>query len=181
LREQINVAGHELMVEYVDDGHSAARLNPGWDALCDGAEVGCSRFEAAWCLSENRLARPYAYQVLVLDELAGFGVKLHVSDARELAVDDTQAVPLTQVQGIFAEYGKRQDRRTLRRGKLFRPRAREITNWKAPYGYRRIARSTGQPTGASRDLRTRSRCRAPNLHRTRRRNNDPTDLSPTQR
>ena len=30
-----------------------------------------------WCLSPDRLARAYAYQVLVLDELARFGVRVH--------------------------------------------------------------------------------------------------------
>ena len=59
--------------EFVDDGHSGARLDrPGLDALRDAAEAGL--IERVWCLSPDRLARAYAYQVLVLDELDRFGV-----------------------------------------------------------------------------------------------------------
>ena len=73
LRDQVSTAGHELVGEFVDDGHSGARLDrPGLDALRDAAEAGL--FEPVWCLSPDRLARVYAYQVLILDELARFAV-----------------------------------------------------------------------------------------------------------
>ncbi|HZJ04368.1 MAG TPA: recombinase family protein [Nocardioidaceae bacterium] len=140
LRERVGADGHEVAGEYIDDGHSGARLDrPGLDTLRDGAEAGL--FQAVWCLSPDRLARAYAYQVLVLDELTRFGVKVHFSDAPDLAADDPQAVLLTQVQGVIAEYEKAKIAERYRRGKLFRARAGEITTWKAPYGYRRIARS----------------------------------------
>ena len=140
LREHVSAEGHELAGEYIDDGHSGARLDrPGLDTLRDAAESGL--FEAVWCLSPDRLARAYAYQVLVLDELARFGIKVHFSDAPDLAADDPQAVLLTQVQGVIAEYEKAKIAERYRRGKLFRARAGEVTTWKAPYGYRRIARS----------------------------------------
>ncbi len=62
------------------------------------------------------------------------------------AADDPQAILLTQVQGVIAEYEKAKIAERYRRGKLFRARAGEIVTWKASYGYRRIARSaaTGQ-------------------------------------
>jgi len=103
LRDHVAAGGHQVAAEYIDDGHSGARLDrPGLDALRDGAEAGL--FEAVWCLSPDRLARAYAYQVLVLDELTRLGVKVHFSDAPDLADDDPQAVLLTQVQGVIAEY-----------------------------------------------------------------------------
>jgi site-specific DNA recombinase len=79
LRDQVSTAGHELISEFIDDGQSGARLDrPGLDALRDAAEAGL--FDAVWCLSPDRLARVYAYQVLVLDELARFGVEVHFTD-----------------------------------------------------------------------------------------------------
>src|SRR5215207_7690546 len=140
LRNQVSAAQHELISEFIDDGHSGARLDrPGLDALRDAAEAGL--FNAVWCLSPDRLARAYAYQVLVLDELARFGVAVRFTDAPDFAADDPQAVLLTQVQGVIAEYEKAKIAERYRRGKLFRARAGEITTWKTTYGYRRVARS----------------------------------------
>ena len=103
LRAHLAGAGDEPAGEYCDDGCSGARLDrPGLDALRDAAEAGL--FEVIWCLSPDRLARSYAYQVLVLDELARFGVRVAFTDAPGLDQDDPQAKLLTQVQGVIAEY-----------------------------------------------------------------------------
>jgi site-specific DNA recombinase len=140
LREHIATAGDELVGEYVDDGQSGARLDrPGLDALRDAAEAGL--IERVWVLSPDRLARAYAYQVLVLDELDRLGVTVAFTDSPGLAADDPQATLLTQVQGVIAEYEKAKIAERYRRGKLFRARAGEIVTWKASYGYRRIPRS----------------------------------------
>lgn len=144
LRAHVSAAGHDLVGEYLDDGQSGARLDrPGLDALRDAAEAGL--FEAVFCLSPDRLARAYAYQVLVLDELARLRVAVRFTDAPNLADDDPQAKLLTQVQGVIAEYEKAKIAERYRRGKLFRARAGEVTTWKASYGYRRIARTSSTP------------------------------------
>jgi len=102
LRQRIAAEGHELVAEYRDDGCSGARLDrPGLDALRDAAEAG--RLDAVWCLSPDRLARMYAYQVIAIDELARHGVAVLFHDTPPLA-DDPQAQLLTQVQGVIAEY-----------------------------------------------------------------------------
>ena len=140
LRAHVSDAGDELVKEYVDDGHSGARLDrPALDAMRDAAEGGL--FKQVWCLSPDRLARAYAYQVLVLDELARFGVTVRFTDSPGLPADDPQATLLTQVQGVIAEYEKAKIAERYRRGKLFRARAGEIITWKTAYGYRRVTRS----------------------------------------
>src|SRR5207247_319921 len=73
----------------------------GLDGLRDAAEAGV--VEGVWCLSPDRLARVYAWQVVVLDELARLGVAVRFVDAPALD-DDPQARLLTQVQGVIAEY-----------------------------------------------------------------------------
>jgi site-specific DNA recombinase len=144
LRAHMAAAGAEPAGEYCDDGCSGARLDRlGLDALRDAAEAGL--FEVVYCLSADRLARSYAYQVLILDELARFGVRVAFTDAPGLDHHDPQARLLTQVQGVIAEYERAKIGERYRRGKLFRARAGEVISWKAPYGYRRIPRGPDGP------------------------------------
>ena len=144
LRGRVATEGHELVAEFCDDGYSGARLDrPGLDTMRDQAEAGA--FEAVWCLSPDRLARAYVYQVLVLDELAQFGVRVLFSDAPAIDDDDPQLRLLTQVQGVIAEYEKAKIGERNRRGRLYRSRAGEVVSWKAPYGYRRVARDGSGP------------------------------------
>jgi site-specific DNA recombinase len=144
LRGHVAAAGDELAAEYCDDGYSGARLDrPGLDALRDAAEAGL--FEVVYCLSPDRLARSYAYQVLILDELARLGACVRFTDAPGLDQDNPQARLLTQVQGVIAEYERAKIGERYRRGKLFRSRAGEVISRKAPYGYRRIPRSPDGP------------------------------------
>ena len=110
--------------------------------LRDAAEAGL--IERVWCLSPDRLARVYAYQVIVLDELARHSVAVRFSDAPTLS-DDPQATLLTQVQGVIAEYERAKIAERYRRGKLFRSRAGEVLAWRTPYGYRRAPREASRP------------------------------------
>lgn len=90
------------------------------------------------------VSRAYAYQVIVLDELARHGVRMLFSDAPDID-DDPQARLLTQVQGVIAEYERAKIAERYRRGKLYRSRAGEVISWKTPYGYRRVVRGPDGP------------------------------------
>jgi len=143
LRRRIAEEGHDLVHEYCDDGYSGARMDrPALDAMRDAAEAGL--FEAVWCHSPDRLARAYVYQMLILDELARFEVRVLFSDAPPLG-DDPQARLLTQIQGVVAEYERAKITERYRRGKLWRARSGEVISWKAPYGYRRVRRTEDCP------------------------------------
>jgi site-specific DNA recombinase len=143
LRARVAAEGAELVAEFVDDGISGARLDrPGLDALRDAAEQGS--LEAVWCLSPDRLARSFAYQVLVLDELARPGVAVCFTDSPPID-DDPEARLLVQVQGVIAEYEKAKFAERERRGKLYRARAGEVLSRKVPYGYRRVPRGPEGP------------------------------------
>ena len=73
LRATAKADGHQVIDEFVDDGYSGARLDrPALDRLRDAAEAGV--LDAVLCLCVDRLARAYAYQVLILEELERFGV-----------------------------------------------------------------------------------------------------------
>ena len=142
VRSRVAVEGEELVAEFVDDGYSGARLDrPGLDALRDAAEAGT--IDAVWCLSPDRLARAYAYQILILDELARYSVSVHFTDAPPL--DDPQGRLLVQIQGVIAEHERAKFAERGRRGKLYRARAGEVLSRKVPYGYRRVPRGPHGP------------------------------------
>ena len=135
---------HDVVSAYVcvDDGYSGSRLDrPGLDRLRDGAEAGA--FEAVLVLCPDRLARKYAYQVLILEELERFDVR--VIFLEQPPSEDPHTRLLVQIQGAIAEYERMKITERYRRGKLFRARQGEVVSWKVPYGYRRIPRRDGVP------------------------------------
>src|SRR3989442_8815066 len=143
LREKLSELGHEIVHEYKDDGYSGSRLDrPGLDALRDAAELGL--FEQVWCLTPDRLARSYAYQILITDELARHEVQVCYLDAPPFR-DDPEATLLVQVQGVIAEYEKAKIAGRNRRGRPVRARCRENGELRAPYDYVRIRRGPSTP------------------------------------
>src|ERR1035437_4268584 len=142
LRTRVSAEGDELVAEFIDDGCSGARLDrPGLDDLRDAAEAG--RVDAVWCLSPDRLARSYAYQILILDELGRYQVPVRFTDTPPL--DDPQGRLLVQIQGVIAEHERAKFVERGRRGKLYRARAGEVLSTKVPYGYRRVPRGADGP------------------------------------
>ena len=136
LRAAARADGHEVIEEFVDDGYSGARLDrPALDRLRDAAEAGV--LDGVLCLCVDRLARAYAYQVLILEELERFGVTVRFLEGPSPS-DDPQATLLIQMQGVIAEYEKAKVAERNRRGKLYRARAGEIPFWKVSYGHRRV-------------------------------------------
>jgi site-specific DNA recombinase len=137
LREAARTDGYQVVEEFVDEGYSGARLDrPALDRLRDAAEAGV--LEGVVCLSADRLARSYAYQVLILEELERFAVRVRFLEGPAPG-DDPQATLLVQVQGVIAEYERAKIAERYRRGKLYRARQGEIFFWKVPYGFRRVA------------------------------------------
>jgi site-specific DNA recombinase len=144
LRAAARADGHEVIEEFVDDGYSGARLDrPALDRLRDAAEAGV--LDGVLCLCVDRLARAYHYQVLILEELERFGVKVHFLEGPAPG-EDPQATLLVQMQGVIAEYEKAKIAERYRRGKLYRARAGEIPFWKTSYGHRRVVPVGGGPS-----------------------------------
>jgi site-specific DNA recombinase len=126
----------------VDEGYSGTRLaRPGLDRLRDGADLGA--FDAVLVLCPDRLARKYAYQVLIIEELDRLGVAVHFLESPPPT--DPHAQLLVQIQGVIAEYERAKITERYRRGKLFRLRQGEAIYWRVPYGYRRVPRQGSLP------------------------------------
>jgi site-specific DNA recombinase len=143
LRTAAETDGHEVIKEFCDDGYSGARLDrPALDRLRDAAEVGV--FDGVICLAADRLARVYAYQVLIIEELERFGVSVRCLEGPAHG-EDPQATLLVQMQGVIAEYERAKIAERYRRGKLYRARQGEIPFWKTSYGHRRVVPGDGGP------------------------------------
>ena len=104
LRAAAEADGHEVVEEFVDDGYSGARLDrPALDRLRDAAEAGV--LDGVLCLCADRLARAYAYQVLILEELERFGVSVRFLEGPAHG-DDPQVTPPADNEAVIAEYEK---------------------------------------------------------------------------
>ena len=87
--------------QFVDDGYSGATLvRPAMDRLRDLAAVGGA--DRIYVHSPDRLARNYAYQVLLIDEWRRAGVEI-VFLNRSLGQSPEDDL-LLQVQGIVSGY-----------------------------------------------------------------------------
>src|SRR5580704_9647784 len=138
---------HDLEVpeEWVfeDEGYSGATLErPGLERVRDLAAEG--QIQAVLAYAPDRLSRKYAYQILLMEELARHGVETLFVKAPQSASAEDQL--LVQFQGMIAEYERAQILERSRRCKLHRARCGEISVLSgAPYGYRYIRKTDEAP------------------------------------
>jgi site-specific DNA recombinase len=125
---------------YTDEGYSGSHLDrPALDELRDHAREG--RFDVVVVLCPDRLARKYAYQVLLIEELKRAGVEVYFCERPITDSPDDQL--LLQIQGAIAEYERAKIAERSRRGRLHRARMGELSPGQLPYGYRRHAKRYG--------------------------------------
>ena len=144
LRAWAAAGGHVLADEHVfrDEGYSGSRLDrPGLDALRDAVRDGAIGMVAV--LTPDRLARKYAYQVLLLEEFRRAGCE--VAFLQHPISDDPNDQLLLQIQGAIAEYERAVLGERFRRGKLQRARDGHYQGGSAPYGYRYVRRQDAVP------------------------------------
>jgi len=128
---------------FEDDGYSGATLErPGLERVRDLAAEG--QIQTVLVHSPDRLSRKYAYQILLIEELARQGVETRFLNAPQGVTAEDQL--LLQFQGMIAEYERAQILERSRRGKRHRARAGEISVLSgAPYGYRYIRKRDEAP------------------------------------
>ncbi len=139
--------GHDLEVpkEWVfeDDGYSGATLErPGLERVRDLAAEG--QIQVVLAYAPDRLSRKYAYQILLIEELARHGVETLFIKAPQGSSAEDQL--LVQFQGMIAEYERAQILERSRRGKRHRAQAGEVSVMSgAPYGYRYVRKTDEAP------------------------------------
>jgi site-specific DNA recombinase len=143
LRQRLDHDGvtYDEALCFTDDGVSGELLDrPALDRLRD--QVALGGIDRIYVHSPDRLARKYAYQVLLLDEFRRAGVAVeflnHAADATP------EGELLLQVQGMIAEYERAKILERSRRGKRQAARSGDLSVFSnAPFGYRYVSKSEG--------------------------------------
>jgi site-specific DNA recombinase len=143
LRERVRTDGLKLDSEFcfLDEGHSGATLlRPALERLRDPTAAGV--LDRLYVHSPDRLARSYAYQVLLLEEFRRGGIEV-VFLNRPIGRSPEEDL-LLQVQGMMAEYERAKIAERSRRGKRHAARGGSVNVLSgAPYGYRYVGKLAG--------------------------------------
>ncbi len=128
-------------MQFLDENYSGATLvRPALERLRDLMATGA--VERLYVHSPDRLARKYAYQVLLVEEFQRLGVEV-VFLNRPLGQSPEDDL-LLQVQGMMAEYERAKIIERHRRGKLHAARCGSVNVLSgAPYGYRYVTKHEG--------------------------------------
>jgi site-specific DNA recombinase len=143
LRERVAADGLTMSeaMQFLDEGYSGATLvRPALERLRD--VVASGSVDRLYVHSPDRLARKYAYQVLLVDEFRRAGIEvLFLNRALGQSPEDDL---LLQVQGMIAEYERAKIVERHRRGKRHAARIGVVNVLSgAPYGYRYVTKYEG--------------------------------------
>lgn len=124
---------------FLDEGYSGSTLRrPALERLRDVAY--CGGIDRLYVHSPDRLARKYAYQFLLLEELKKADVEVVFlnHDAQDRSPEGDL---LLQMQGMIAEYERAKILERTRRGRRFAARQGKVSVLgHAPYGYRYVSK-----------------------------------------
>ncbi len=128
-------------LHFIDDGYPGGTLlRPALERLRDVVAVG--GMDRLYVHSPDRLARKYAYQVVLVEELQRCGVDI-VFLNHQLGTSPEENL-LLQMQGMIAEYERAKIIERTRRGKRYAARRGAVNVLSAaPYGYRYVSKPEG--------------------------------------
>src|SRR5216110_1862383 len=143
LRERVAAEGFVLpeAMQFLDEGYSGATLiRPALERLRDVIAAGA--VDRVYVHSPDRLARKYAYQVLLVDEFRRAGVEvIFLNRALGQSPEDDL---LLQVQGLIAEYERAKIIERNRRGRRHAAQSGSVNVLSgAPLGYRYVSKHEG--------------------------------------
>jgi site-specific DNA recombinase len=144
LQQTAAAHGYEVLPGnvFIDDGISGTRLDrPALDRLRDLAVEGA--FEVMLVTAPDRLARRYAYQVVLVEEFIRNGCEV-VFVHQSLGASPEEQM-LLQMQGVFAEYERALIQERTRRGRLFAARQGRVNWGNPPYGYTYVRKTPTTP------------------------------------
>lgn len=139
LRQRIAADGCKMEPElcFMDEGFSGSTMQrPALERLRDLAYSGM--IDRLYVLAPDRLARKYAYQFVLMEELTKHNVAVvFLNDVAGLA--SPEGALLLQMQGMIAEYERAKILERTRRGRRYAARQGKVSALAhAPYGYRYV-------------------------------------------
>jgi site-specific DNA recombinase len=145
IQQRIAADGVQIEPElsFVDDGFSGFSMQrPALERLRDLTYSGV--IDRLYVYDPDRLARKYAYQVVLIEEFHKHGVEVVFLNAVAGAAS-AEANLLLQMQGMIAEYERAKILERTRRGRRYAARQGKVSALgNAPYGYRYVSkRETG--------------------------------------
>jgi site-specific DNA recombinase len=133
---------------YLDDGASGYYLDrPALDRLRDAARDGL--IDILLVQNPDRLARKYAYQVLLLEEFSRWGVQVRF--LQQPPPESPEQLLLVQIQGVISEYERARIMERTRRGRIYWARQGRPVCSHVPFGYRYISRIKDKPASVEID------------------------------
>jgi site-specific DNA recombinase len=123
--------------EYIDDGYSGSELlRPSLERLRD--HIAASMIDRLYIHSPDRLARNFAHQAILLEEMSKHGCEVIFLNQAGLP-DSPETRMLIQMQGMFAEYERAKILERTRRGRRHSATNGNVSVFgRAPFGYRYI-------------------------------------------
>jgi DNA invertase Pin-like site-specific DNA recombinase len=125
VRAHAEQLGLQVAEEWVfeDEGHSGVTLvRPALQRLRD--TIAGAGVDVVLCASPDRLARKFAYQVLLIEEFARAGTRIEFVDCPR--GDSPEDQLLIQFQGMVAEHETARISQRYRRGKTHRARTGSV-------------------------------------------------------
>jgi site-specific DNA recombinase len=143
LKRQIAGAGHTLVKEYIDDGHSGAYLDrPALEELRKALKT--DTFDVVYFLCADRIARDAIHQNIIIGEFI-LAKKRIVISGKDYEENPENRFAL-QVLGAVAEFERAKITERMMRGKLHRLRSGILCAGASIYGYTYVRKTpTSQP------------------------------------
>jgi site-specific DNA recombinase len=143
LKRQIAAAGHTLVKEYIDDGHSGAYLDrPALEEMRKALKT--DTFDVVYFLCADRIARDAIHQNIIIGEFI-LAKKRIVISGKDYEENPENRFAL-QVLGAVAEFERAKITERMMRGKLHRLRSGILCAGASIYGYTYARKTpTSQP------------------------------------
>jgi site-specific DNA recombinase len=143
IENRIHRDGHTILEDFkfIDNGYSGSHLiRPALEKLRDRVAEG--EIDKIYIHSPDRLARKYAYQMIMIEEFQKAGAEIIFLNYQ--TNDSPESHLLLQMQGMIAEYERGKIMERNRRGKLHAAKQGFLNVLSgAPYGYRYIDKHAG--------------------------------------